>query len=266
MSECPNCHILVLSSSCTQCGWRVDGSADTPSHLAEVDSPATYDWLGGDTPNWEARDTSARYDAELPEIERSPNQPVPVVDDGGVVAASGGSGGFFAKFAPLRMSGLVVQVDQPRSETVSLSGHKTAQMAASGCLTAPFRAMGILMGILFAPLRFLMIPSLMFRGPQGPDQLSIPINTFLLQTHSGDSVECMLRGELRGGSLRQGDDVDVEGRLSGHGVLTVSSMVNARTGATTTAYVDPRARGGNLKAVVMVVVLILVIMLLASAF
>lgn len=269
MNECPNCHVLVLGSSCAQCGWSVDGSASASSHLAEAETPTSYDWLGSDTPAWEARDSSSRYDAEPPAIEASPS-PVaglPVAaGDGGAIETTGGGGGFFAKFAPLRMSGLVVQVDQPRSETVSLSGHNAAQMAASGCLTAPFRAMGILMSLLFAPLRFLMIPSMMFRGPQGPDQLSIPINTFLLQTHSGDSVECMLRGELRGGSLRQGDEVDVEGRLSRHGVLTVSSMVNARTGAATTAYVDPGAKGGNLRAILMVVFLILVIWFLVSAF
>lgn len=269
MNECPNCHVLVLGSSCAQCGWSVDGSASASSHLAEAETPTSYDWLGSDTPAWEARDSSSRYDAEPPAIEASPSPvaglPVAAGDDG-AIETTGGGGGFFAKFAPLRMSGLVVQVDQPRSETVSLSGHNAAQMAASGCLTAPFRAMGILMSLLFAPLRFLMIPSMMFRGPQGPDQLSIPINTFLLQTHSGDSVECMLRGELRGGSLRQGDEVDVEGRLSRHGVLTVSSMVNARTGAATTAYVDPRAKGGNLRAILMVVFLILVIWFLVSAF
>lgn len=267
MNECPNCHVLVLGSSCAQCGWSVDGSASASSHLAEAETPTSYDWLGSDTPAWEARDSSSRYDAEPPAIEAAPVAGLPVAaGDGGAIETTGGGGGFFAKFAPLRMSGLVVQVDQPRSETVSLSGHNAAQMAASGCLTAPFRAMGILMSLLFAPLRFLMIPSMMFRGPQGPDQLSIPINTFLLQTHSGDSVECMLRGELRGGSLRQGDEVDVEGRLSRHGVLTVSSMVNARTGATTTAYVDPRAKGGNLRAILMVVFLILVIWFLVSAF
>jgi len=268
MNECPNCHILVLGSSCTQCGWSIDGSSSTstPSHLAELENPTSYDWLGSDSPAWEARDSSSRYDAEPPAIERAVASPVPAHHDSGVIEEADGGGGFFAKFAPLRMSGLVVQVDQPRSETVSLSGHNAAQMAASGCLTAPLRAMGILMGILFAPLRFLMIPSMMFRGPEGPNQLSIPINTFLLQTHSGDSVECMLRGELRGGSLRQGDEVDVEGRLSRHGVLTVSSMVNARTGATTTAYVDPRAKGGILRAVLMVVFLILAIWFLVSAF
>ena len=43
-------------------------------------------------------------------------------------------------------------------------------------------------------------------------------------------------------------------------------MVNARIGATTTAYVDPRAKGGNLRAVLMVVFLILVIWFLVSAF
>ena len=253
--ECPNCQILVVSDRCAQCGAHVGDAAV----LEPVD-----DYPRDLGTQWEARDQHSRYDIDP--LAGAPAAVHAYIESVEEVSTGSSGGGFLSRFAPLRISGVVSQVDQPRSETVGLGGHNAARMAASGCLTVPFRAMGLLMGILFRPLRFLVLPSMRFQGQQGPDQLTIPVNTFLLKAHDGRSVECMIRGELRGGALRQGDDVDVEGRLDGQGVLKVSNMVHASTGAVTSAYVDPRARGGSMRAVLACGVLVIMIVYLAKAF
>jgi hypothetical protein len=167
----------------------------------------------------------------------------------------------------LTVRGTIVEVGEPRSESVSLAGNLAAERLARGCITAPFRAVGIMVGILFAPFRMLLGPSLApSRRSDMPDRFEVPGHPFLVQTDDGTEYDCYLRGELRGGFLRMGDPVEVTGRLDRHHVLRVSSVVNLRTRSVSRGHVDPRARYATARGVVAVLLIVFLIYVLATVY
>lgn len=165
----------------------------------------------------------------------------------------------------MAVSGVIVEVGEQRLESVSLSGNLAAQQMASGCLAAPFRALGILAGVLFAPFRVFLLPSLTpRRRADGPDRMQIPGQPFLVQVDDGTDYDCYLRGELRGGYLRMGDRVEVNGRIDRHGILRVSKLVSVRTGSISRGYVDPKARYANARGVLALLLILFVIYVVVS--
>lgn len=153
-------------------------------------------------------------------------------------------------------------------ETVSLKGSQALGQVGTGCLQAGPRAMGIILGVLFAPLRLLLIPSLTGIGkrPEGPDRIQVPGTPFTLEAEDGREYDCYLRGEVRGGFLRLGDEVEVDGRIDRTRVVQVGSVVNLRTGAIAQGYVDPEARSAPLKTALAVVLVVLMLLFLFSMF
>jgi len=267
-SECPECTSPLFGPTCDVCGWpHGNTNAARPTEEIQV-----WDDSLSSEIDWAAREPESQFDIPTGAATDTTTH----AGTGLIISGGGGAepdqpvqgsrlAGFMDRFKPLRITGVVEQVDQPRVESVSMAAHRFAHVATTGCLMAPFRAIGLLSGFLFAPLRFLVPMSIMStRGPQGPDQIVIPINTFLVAGDDGNAYECVLRGELRGGALRQGDHVDIQGRFDKHGVMDVSSMANLRTGAAVSAFVDPRAKGGHIRAIAATVLLISAIWLVAS--
>ena len=164
------------------------------------------------------------------------------------------------------LRGRISEVGAERVETVSLRGSQALGQLGTGCLQAVPRAMGIVLGALFAPLRLLLIPSLSGIGkkPDGPDRIQVPGTPFILEADDGLEYDCYLRGEVRGGFLRLGDNVEVDGKIDGSHVVQVNRVANRRTGAIARGYVDPVARSAPLKTVLTVVLLVFVIVLLVS--
>lgn len=162
--------------------------------------------------------------------------------------------------------GTISELSDQRFETVNTSGNQVAGQVARGLVFAPFKAVGMIAGLLFAPLRFLLMPSLS-RSPRSTeaDRMQVPGTPFVLRTDDGQETECYLRGEVRGGFIRLGDRVEVTGRMNPSSrVVRVSRLVNQRTLAVTRGHVDPRARLAPLRAVAAVVFLLAVVLFLVS--
>jgi hypothetical protein len=78
----------------------------------------------------------------------------------------------------------------------------------------------------------------------------------------GQTAECILEGEIEGGSIRQGDSVEVRGRPDRSSrTLAVNRIVNMHTGAVTTGRRPLTAR---LAPVVTLVFILLLIAALVS--
>lgn len=171
-------------------------------------------------------------------------------------------------FAGGTLIGTITELSEQRYETVNTAGNQVVGQVARGLLSAPFKAVGFLAGLLFAPLRFLLMPSLSpSRRPTGADRMQVPGTPFVLRTDDGQETECYLRGEITGGFIRLGDRVEVTGRVNPSSrVLRVSSLVNQRTRAVTRGHVDPRARFAPMRAVMAVLFLFAVVLLLSSWF
>ena len=252
---CPDCGGTLRNGACFKCGYRAPDSTMAKSKSA-----------------WQRRDGAAPP-APLPVPPGSAPPPDP---------APTGSAPFPPPAAPavtavpasrtswwgsMTVRGKIVEVGEPRSHSVSLAGNLAAEQLARGCVTAPFRAIGIMVGILFAPFRMLLGPSLApGRRPDGPDRFEVPVHPFLVQDEDGTEYDCSLRGELRGGFLRMGDPVEVAGRLDRQHVLRVSSVVNLRTRSVSRGYVDPKARYATARGVVAFVMIIFLIYVLVSVY
>jgi hypothetical protein len=103
----------------------------------------------------------------------------------------------------------------------------------------------ILLLALVGPLRSLILGAMVMvpRGrrassPQRQD-VEIPVTAFTLTTAGGQSVEVVLRGELRGGALHLGDSVEVWGRAVRAGWVQAKAVVNTVSGARTTTRQHP---------------------------
>lgn len=130
--------------------------------------------------------------------------------------------------------------------------------AVVGVFTAIPRAIGLVLGIIFAPLRMLIVPSLMVGGRRqtGPDQLQVPVTPFVVQSDDGAEYDCILRGEARGGFLKLGEPVEVSGRIDWTHVVRVDQVRSLSTNAITKGWVDPRARMAKFRALMGIICLV----------
>jgi len=155
------------------------------------------------------------------------------------------SGGRGPAPGAVTLDGTVVDVGDIIKETVDLRSALVAGAAVRGILLLPLRLAGFLVGCLFAPLRFLLMPSL-FMGRSKPQQDSLVVlerHPFVVQDASGARHDCYIRGELRGSPVRLGERVRAQGRVErGTGLLHVARLTNTVTGVATTGYIDMRVR------------------------
>lgn len=212
---------------------------------------------------------TAAYDPGIPQPAPLPRASPPAVPEA-VVPLPSSQGPAVARpsrWGSLSVRGVITEVGEPRTESVNVTGNLAAEQVARGCVSAPFRAIGIVLGILFAPFRMLLGLSLTpARRPDGPDRAEVPGYPFLVQAENGTEYDCYLRGELRGGFLRMGDTVEVAGRLDRHHVLRVSTIVNLRTRSVSRGYVDPKVRYATARGVIAVALLFLLIYVLATVY
>lgn len=166
----------------------------------------------------------------------------------------------------MRLRGTIEEIGAERAESVSLAARNAMGSAASSALTAIPRAIGVTLGLLFAPLRMLLIPSLLGgrRTQNGPDQLQIPITPFVVTSDEGTTYDCVIRGEMRGGFLKLGEAVEVSGRIDGSRVLRVDAVTSLRTGAVTRGRIDPRIRAARAQTIAGVLFLIMLILILVG--
>jgi hypothetical protein len=132
------------------------------------------------------------------------------------------------------IEGRVVQVGTPRTVTRCTAAANSVAGLGAGLASAVPRAVGIALGILFSPLRLLLGLSLL--GAAGrrnaPTTHEIEIQSFRLQTDSGATVDCVLRGENRSGEVALGDRVRVHGHRSWRsgGAINITRVHNLDTG------------------------------------
>jgi hypothetical protein len=165
------------------------------------------------------------------------------------------------------LRGVIVEVGAQRNESVSMAGRNAMNAAAHGALTAVPRAFGIILAVLFAPLRMLLVPSLLGgRGrEQRPEHLQVPVTPFIIVDEGGRHHECLLRGEVRGGFLRLGEEVEVDGTRDRSNVFRARRIRSVRSHATISGWVDPRARTARAQTVAGAVFLaLLVVIVLVS--
>lgn len=171
-------------------------------------------------------------------------------------------------FGHLRVRGMISEVGVERHESVSLAGAEFGARLGHGLLTLIPRAIGLLLALRYAMLRFLLIPSLlgMGRRPQEPERMKVPVTPFMLTADDGTLYDCIIRGEVRGGFLKLGEQVEISGRVDRTRVVRASEVRSLRTGAITRGYVDPHARFAPVRTAITLVVVIGLITFLASVF
>ena len=156
----------------------------------------------------------------------------------------------------------VIELGAERVESVSRSGANMAGTLFSGCLMLPIRLVGLVLGLFLTPFRGLVAPSVMRgRGSEAPDRVTVPVTPFVVQRPDGTVYDCLIRGELRGGFVRLGEDVRLTGVLDRARVLRVERVESLRTGAVTKGWVDPKARSAPAAAVLGVFFAVLIVYL-----
>lgn len=282
-SECPICGTRIVGMSCYKCGWpeanckMADTSAEATFYGSYGDTVAedpfaaspsrTSDRGGtsyGSATSYEDDSASSQLYASHPssnsteisrivdgEFSSSPAHSGGVPSSGhsltgsDIVPRGGGNGLIAGMFEKDSLFGTVEYVSNTAYETNNLTAHYAAQQLAIGCLLAPFKAMGLILGLLVRPLRFLLGVSLMGgRGRGGPESVQTEIHRFRIRAAGSDRlIECVLRGQLAGGGIYLGEDVELTGKFDSRtGTFTVERLVNASTGAATTGIVDPRVK------------------------
>ncbi|MCA0436342.1 MAG: hypothetical protein M9891_04395 [Austwickia sp.] len=165
-------------------------------------------------------------------------------------------------FGGLRLRGTIVVVDPERDRTVSLALSNAFARGTVQLLLLPLRAFVFVIGMLIPPLRALIGTSLIGmagRGALGGEQLIVRETAFRLRDTAGDQHDCLLRGELRGGALRLGDQVDVRGSRALRGrEIQVSQVTNIVTGTVTTGHLPAKARHSAVVTVLQAVVFMVV--------
>lgn len=157
---------------------------------------------------------------------------------------------------------MIVTVDPERERTVSLALANGFARGALQLLLLPLRVFVFVIGLLVPPLRALVGASMQpvgGRGAPGGQTVSVRETAFRLRDIDGVDHDCLLRGELRGGALRLGDQVEVRGRRALRGAeVQVSQVTNAVTGTITTGYLPAKARHSSAATVAMAVVFLFV--------
>lgn len=174
----------------------------------------------------------------------------------------------------VQLTGTIIDVSPEREETVGLRTTNALSQALLGVLLFIPRAIGVTMLLMFSMFSPRLGSAAMdlragrrsnSRQQQRQMSASVPGTPFELDADDGRSYECYLRGEIRGGAVRLGDQVRLHGRISSRtGVLEVAELFNARTGATTRGYVDPAARMVGLRIAVQLIALALVVLFVVS--
>lgn len=138
--------------------------------------------------------------------------------------------------------------------------------AAASALTAIPRAIGVILALLFAPLRMLLVPSLMAGGRRkdNPDHLQVPATPFVVRGADGVEYDCVLRGEVRGAFLKLGEPVEITGRIDRSRVVRVDQVQSLRTNAITKGWVNPRAKMAKAQTVAGVIFLICLVLFLIA--
>jgi hypothetical protein len=157
----------------------------------------------------------------------------------------------------VRLRGTITEVGAERYESVIPFGAKAGVRFGYGLLTLILRAIGLLLLLRFKALRLLLIPSVfgLGNGANEPDRVPVPVTPFLLTTDDGRLFDCIVRGEVRGGFLKLGEQVEVSGRLDRSKVVRASAVQSVRTGSITRGYVDPRAQLVTRRTIVIIVVI-----------
>lgn len=212
------------------------------------------------TPAATTAPSTAAYGAPLP-VPLTPTAPPTTQSAGSSSATQPGL------FGTLRVRGVISEVGAERHESVSFSGAEFGARVGYGLLTLIPRAIGLLLALRYAMLRFLLIPSLLGMGgrPQERERLKLPVTPFVLTADDGTVYDCIIRGEVRGGFLKLGEQVEVSGRVDRTRVMRASEVRSLRTGAITRGYVHPQARFAPVRAVITLFVVIGLITFLASA-
>jgi hypothetical protein len=164
--------------------------------------------------------------------------------------------------------GVIDEVGEERAESVSLAARNAMGSAARSALTAIPRAIGVILGLLFAPLRMLLLPSLMSGGrrQRGPDHVQVPVTPFVIRASDGTHFDCVLRGEMRGAFLKLGESVEVVGRMDRSNVVRVDSVRSLKTNAVTKGWIDPSARMAKVQTVAGVIFLVMILFFILSIF
>ena len=132
-----------------------------------------------------------------------------------------------------------------------------------------FKAIGLVFAIIFAPVRWLLLPLMMGgrAGGRTPNEVAVQVRSFRVTTDDGTVRECQLRGELRGGFVEIGDHVRVEGRTarSSGNLVLVSRVQELHTGQIITVQLPAAVRMATARSIVGGVVLLLVLIVVFSA-
>jgi hypothetical protein len=168
------------------------------------------------------------------------------------------------------LAGIISELSPERYDTMGLGASNALGSLAIGLITVVPRAIGLACRIFFS----IFLPRLggaFGRGGGGryganrPDSVQVPGTPFVLDGDDGVTYDCYLRGEVRGGSLRLGEQVQLHGRVrSRTRVFEVAKVVNTRTGAVTTGYVQPKARMSGLRIGLQILLAVLLLIFLLS--
>jgi hypothetical protein len=165
-------------------------------------------------------------------------------------------------------------VSAERYDTVHLGTNNALSRVGFALITLIPRAIGLILRLLVAMIFPRLGGALAPRGGgtgrnanNAPDSVQVPGTPFIVQGTDGNHYDCYLRGELRGGALRLGDQVEVSGRMrTKTGVLAVDKVVSHRTGAITTGYIHPRARAAGARAMLQFALVVILVLLLIAIF
>lgn len=276
---CPKCEgRMSKSGRCPRCFYRIP-IASSPDPAGDAEG-----WRGRSgnpvpppkpLPPPQPRPTSRPDPAKRPAPPRPPAPPEPIYRPLPIqppepvkppVPATPPASTVKGLAGHIHLRGRISEIGAERFETVGLQGSKALTQMSTGCLMVIPRAIGLLAGIIFAPLRLLLVPSLMGMGkkPDGPDRMQVPGTPFVVSGNDGTVHECYLRGEIRGGFLRLGEEVEVAGRVDRSGVVRVSSVVNTSTGAKAWGQVDGEAKLAPVRTVIAVICLLFLFFVLFS--
>lgn len=268
--KCPRCgRNLIGAGVCPAGDYRVPtgskpnsdpgSSAPTPSAYTPP-APTSHTFSASPSPSNSASSSSA---PPKPHSSTARSFSTPPVSP---PLSNPSSSGVRYAFGGVQIRGMIDEVGAERVESVSLAAHNAMSHAATGVLTAIPRAIGIIFGLIFAPLRMLLVPSLFTgsRRQKGPNQLQVPVTPFVLKGDDGNAYDCILRGEVRGGFLKLGESVEVSGHIDRSRVVRVDQVRSLRTNAITTGWVDHRAKFAKVHTVIGVIVIIFLILFLLS--
>ena len=156
--------------------------------------------------------------------------------------------------------GRIVEVQPQQLETLDRRAESLARGVAMGCLLAPFRIVALLLGLIFAKRLAMMALARGRHSPRFLAPVQISVTPFRVRTDNGSITQCVLRGELRGGSLSVGDRVELQGRVSRRtNVLNATTVTHLDSGAIIRPYLPPAARTS--KAMLALAIMSVIIMM-----